>query len=224
MRRYRRNGTPIGDRKVYVVMPGFRDPHDPGPCQAWEIKGLAHWEEVADTIPLEAMTGAFGRDFDPRIAKIICPGANLKSSSLYDGSFEKVDLRDADLRRCDISATAFTDSDFRGANLSSAVVDAVRFSSCDLRGCRFYGKIRACSFFGCDLRNVDMSECEIYAASFYHCDLRGTRMSENVVNVDFGESERLPSDPPIASVRETGAGRTLKRWHVVDGRMRETLR
>ncbi len=66
MRRFRRNGTPIGSHKVYAVSPGNSVTYATRPeAKVWLISGYKTWEEAEAGFAFEVMTGAFGEDSTP---------------------------------------------------------------------------------------------------------------------------------------------------------------
>lgn len=143
MRRYRRNGNPIGDHKVYVVMPGSSP-------VVWEIKGCKHWEEVPETVALEAMAGTFGPDFDADKSFIIMPGANLSGERLYSVDLSGADLSGADLSGANLRLANLMGVNLRDSNLIYANLVVAQLESADLRGADFFGT----QLWGADLKGA----------------------------------------------------------------------
>jgi len=145
MRRYLRNGNPIGDHKVYVVMPGSVP-------VVWEIKGCRHWEEVPATIELEAMSGTFGPEFDPDKAVIIMPGANLRVANLSG----------ANLRCANISGAKLSFADLIGADLSDADLSGAYLGDANLSGAYLIGaNLSGADLIGADLSDADLREADL---------------------------------------------------------------
>lgn len=132
MRSYRRNGTPIGDRRVYVVMPAWNP-------KVWEISGYSTWEEVAAGLPLEILMGRFGLDGTNEIVAVMpganlrgaylrlvdlwganLRGANLEGANLMFARLAHADLSDADLSRANLTRSDLRFSNLEGANLEGA--------------------------------------------------------------------------------------------------------
>jgi len=114
MSRYRRNGTPIGDRRVYVVLPGA----DP---MVWEVKGYKFWEEVDAGLPMEIMMGKFGFERVNELV-IIRPGANLVGAKMVGVDLWKCNLRGAKMRGADLRNAELDLVDLSDADLSMSVL------------------------------------------------------------------------------------------------------
>ena len=132
MRSYRRNGTPIGDRSVYVVVPG------PSP-KAWEINGCSYWEEVPGAVALESIAGNFGYDFDPSAAIIVEPGCNLSKARLSQISLLLGDLRGAKMEGVILTEGSLMMADLRDANLYGARLAYANLAGADFRGADIRG-------------------------------------------------------------------------------------
>ena len=187
MSRYRRNGTPTGDRRVYVVMPGWGKV----PPKVWEVSGCKEWEEVEPVIAVEAMTGTFGPDFDLSRAVAIMPGANLYGAILRDANLEGADLRDANLEGArlysvDLRGACLYRTNLEGASLSYANLRGAALESANLRG----AALESANLEGADLRGADLRDA----------DLEGAKLEG---------AFRQPDDRPIRGMRVLN-GRLVK--------------
>lgn len=126
MRNYRRNGTPIGDRRVYVVLPGT----DP---MVWEVNGYKFWEEVDAGLPMEVMMGKFGFERVNELV-IIRPGARLRGADLDFVSLKDCDLREANLEEARLEYANLSGADLRNSNLRGADLGCSRLTGTDLSG------------------------------------------------------------------------------------------
>jgi hypothetical protein len=147
-RQYRRNGTPIGEYRVYALaMKGTT-------CTGeFEISpsGIETYEDLESLVEMEAITGSFGYGYDRLV--ITRPGANLIGLKLLGAYIPKADLRGANLEGADLE----------GANLESvSLVGAI------LRGaCLFEANL-----YGADLRESNLSRADLRLADLREADLR----------------------------------------------------
>ena len=144
-RQYRRNGTPIGDHKVYALaMRGYT-------CtDVFEIEpsGIETYEGLEVLVDLEKMSGKFGFNYDRLV--ITKPGANLVGADIYG-----IDIRGANLEG----------SDIRFSNLAGSELEGAKLAHSNLVGSILYGA----NFRGSDLRDADLYECDIDKAIFSGC-------------------------------------------------------
>lgn len=174
MRRYRRNGTPIKDRKVYVVKPGFRP-------KVWEVKGYQTWEEVAAGVPVEAMMGAF--DFEKDIT-IVMPGAVFSMKNLNGADLSDADLSGAKLNGSYLSGACLVGSYLRGANFRDACISGADLRDADLSGA--------------DLTDADLRFSEVLRANLEGANLEGAQIRDADLRLaNLGGARRLPSDSQI---------------------------
>lgn len=230
MRRYRRNGNPIGDYKVYVVMPGE---DGEGPV-VWEIKGCRHWEEVPATIDLEAMSGTFGPYFDARKAVIVMPGSRLRCN-LGGADLHMSNLSGSDMRYGLFLGTVFEGSDMAGVDLSQSLLKGSYLSDVDLSMANLEGSIvtdadmrrslvknsifkdaelrrsnlESSDLEGSILQQAMMEGCNLRWSNLKNADLRGASLEEAdlggsyIMGADFTNATRLASDHPIPGWRVT---------------------
>ena len=126
MARFRRNGTPIGDHKVYVVLPAWEP-------KVWEISGYRTWEEVESGLPLEIMMGKFGFDYVNEIVGVM-PGANLRGAYLRLVDLPRANLIGANLGGANLMFSRLAHASLRGADLSKANLTRSDLRFADLRG------------------------------------------------------------------------------------------
>jgi len=144
-RQYRRNGTPIGDHKVYAL--AMKGIVCSGVFEIFPL-GIETYEDLEVLVDLDKMSGKFGFDYD-RLA-ITKPDANLVGADIYG-----IDIRGANLEG----------SDIRFSNLAGSELEGAKLAQSNLGGSILY---RA-NFRGSDLRGAVLYECDISRAIFSGC-------------------------------------------------------
>jgi len=134
-RSYRRNGTPIGDRRVYVVTTKKR------PCSVYEMSGVTTWEEADASFELMRGMYQFGDDSMRDDLALVRPGADLTQANLEDANLERADLSGAILcgvNFCiaDLTEARLCRANFTDAYLEEAVFCGADFTGADLTGAR----------------------------------------------------------------------------------------
>lgn len=195
VRRYRRNGTPIGDRKVYVAKPGW-------PVQVWEVAGCSEWEQVQTTILLEALGGSFGPDFDVSKSIIVMPGVDLRHLDLYK----------ARLPMSDMTAAMASGSKFYGSYLAGANLMGSDFSDANFRG----SVLRSVDFREANLRRSIMSESDLSGADFRGANLDGAEMMKADLRGTLLDGVNCKSAALLYSKRNANDGK-IEGWRVVRG-------
>jgi len=196
MRRYRRNGTPIGFQKPYVVLPG-------NPPQVWEVDGCKEWEEVPGVVALEAMAGKFGSDFDPSKAVTVMPGADLARSNLARSNLTRSNLIRSNLIRANLSGANLRGAVFSFADLTRANLTRADLTSADLS----YAYLSYADLSFADLRGADLSYANLSFADLRGADLRGADLN----GAALGNAYRKPSDDLIPG------------WRVVNSKIERIL-
>lgn len=151
-RSYRRNGTPIGDYKVYIIVVDTTIP-----SRVFEISGMSTYEEAETAVMLEAMTGSLGND--PGRIVLTRPGANLAKANLSGANLEKCDLSGANLRHSTLVGTKLSRSKMSGCNLIGVDAKHSNFYMSDLS----YSKMWASSFIGSQLDGAKLDGVEVKA-------------------------------------------------------------
>ena len=194
MRRYRKNGTPIGDRKVYVVKPGY-------PVQVWEVFGYETWEEFKAGISIEIITGKFGlEDLDDIV--FLTPGARLEGKNIAGARLVRCDISGSRMNACRAPRCVFDHSNMSrsvwiGSNLDYSSLVGIDAS---------YGYFRSSSLEKCDLRGSDLTN-----SNFSYCDLSGADLRDcRTEGANFTGATREYGEHPIPG------------WESYDGRLRRT--
>jgi len=136
-RRYRRNGTPIGEYKVYALV--FKRW-----AEVYEIvpQGIETYEDLEVLVEMEAMAGKFGFDFS-RIV-ITKPGVYLEEANLIGVKIPGCNLSGANLSLCDLDEADLDHCNLSGANLEEAVLHRASMNFVNLSG----AKTRRAEFHG----------------------------------------------------------------------------
>jgi len=118
-RSYLRNGTPIGEYKVYAI--AIRDSGGPA---VFELNphGISDYEDLDGLVMMETLSGSFGYDHE-RIV-ITKPGANLEGANLEDANLIRANLYGANLSGANLIR----------ANLNSANLEGAILKGANLRG------------------------------------------------------------------------------------------
>ena len=134
-RSYRRNGTPIGDRRVYVVTTKKR------PCSVYEINlpGVTEWETGESLVAMERMSVAFGDDSMSDDLVLVKPGAKLTDANLRAANLSGADLSGADLSGANLYRANLSGADLTGAKLLGADLTGANLSGANLRGADLTG-------------------------------------------------------------------------------------
>lgn len=192
MRRYRRNGTPIGKHRVYAVLPCAK-------VKVWELSGYSTWEEVEAGLPLEVMMGKFGSEGMGYIVAIM-PGAKLDHSF-----FGHAALLDANLSGADLEESSFYCANLSGADLTGANLRGVCLMGAYLMG----ANLSRSNLMDAELQNANLWCAKLKNARLDGANLSGTHLVEaDLGGVDLDGLKRLDSDHPIPG------------WRVVNGRLR----
>lgn len=192
MRSYRRNGTPIGDRRVYAVLPCAK-------VKVWELNGYSTWEEVAAGLPLEILMGKFGSESLQYIVAVM-PGANLARSFLGHAALVEANLSGADLEGASFYCAALSGSDLIEANLRGACLMGANLVGADLS---------RSNLMDAELQNANLWLAKLERARIDGANLCGANLDEaDLSGVELDGIKRLESDRPIPG------------WRVVNGRLR----
>jgi len=144
-RQYRRNGTPIGDRKVYALALRKDRPSD-----VFEIEphGIETYEDLEGLVALEQMAGKFGYDYDRLV--ITRPGVDLSGKSILD----------IDISGSNLSGSHFVKSRFEGSTLDGVDFSGADLSRADLLNTYMSGTVLYGSkLIGAYMEGVNIEEC-----------------------------------------------------------------
>lgn len=132
-RRYRRNGTPIGDYNVYAI--AFKQGER---TQVFEVKpqGVETYEDLEMLVMMEELSGAFGYGYDRLV--VTRPGADLSYTKLQVVNLEGANLRTAHLYGANLRGAKLQGANLRDANLYGAILVGANLYGADLRGANLY--------------------------------------------------------------------------------------
>jgi uncharacterized protein YjbI with pentapeptide repeats len=181
-RQYRRNGTPIGDHKVYALAI-FRGKK----TRVYEIipQGIETYEDLDFLVDMEELAFKFGSGYDRLV--ITKPGVDLSGEKLVG----------VDLHKSNLSGAKMSGSYVNGSLLTYCTLIGTDFSNAELR----FAYLTGSNMTGADLFNSDVSSAEMYDVK-----LRDARTS----HADFSEAYYPYGEVPAGFVRET-TGRLRRR-------------
>jgi len=121
-RQYRRNGTPIGEYKVYALALNSGKW-----AEVFEITphGIETYEDLEGLVMLEMIEGRFGAPERIVVTKpgVDLSGANLRGANLREANLRGANLRGVDLREANLYHADLGGADLREANLRDAILD-----------------------------------------------------------------------------------------------------
>lgn len=170
---YRRNGTPIGSYRVYVVTTD-------GTSKVWEVSGYRTWEEAKAGVLVESMSGTF--DFEKNI-KIIAPGVDLSGCNFHREKLIRSNMAGSNLSRSCLYGVDLSDSFLRDSDLSHVSGMYAKMSA-NLARCNLFGS----DFESADFRKANLMQADLRRASFKKAKFEGSVLDGAI---------RDPSDPPI---------------------------
>lgn len=207
MMRYRKNGNPIRDRNVYVVVPGqgFKE------ASSFLVTGVSSWEEAESAFAAGDMSDAYGSD----VAVLAKPGAIFAGYKLRRIVLAKSDLRGANFHDTDMRGSVLQGSYLNGADLSGSDLESADLGGCDLKKSDLRGAyLEGAKLYGANLRDADLYGANLYGVDLRDADLRDARLYKafigeaNLARANLEGASRSSFDAPIPG------------WKIVAGRLR----
>ena len=183
MRRYRRNGTPLGGYVPYMVAPG----QNGSSAEVMAIDGAETWEDAYSVFVLERLANTGLVFFGPQMdmgdygvhRTILDVGSNFSYTVLNRANLRGAVFRGANLIRSD---------------LPDSILDDVEFSGCSMAQANFHrSSLRGCLMMMCETTKADFSSCSLVGARFGAC--------EGTDKADFSYARMSSKDRPPSGWR-----------------------
>ena len=135
-----------------------------------------------------------------------CSFSNTVFGRNYYGLLEKSTFLDCRFENCSFSYVGFVDCLFDSCTFGSAEGTQTRFERCEIRGSTLGGRFNSVRFNGCDLTNLDFSDCEFGDSGLLNNCYDATRFPEKSDNY-FLAPGTLVDQLPVVSEHLGSEGR-----------------